>query len=176
MGLVCRIELDQQVIEELCLWDEVDALPGMLSELIGNYITSIADGSILLFSISDLDCTNSRIASLVGDALSKESSKLQTKQIELNPNPAINDLKIYTQSEDDQQMIVDALSDLFPSSKLSTWDPDPVDTGSWGIFADEIPLIAWDILIDWFGPGGDLDGTLGLYVLDANIGEKEYQS
>ena len=174
MGLVCRIELDQQVVEDLCLWDEVDALPCMLNELIGAYITSIADGSILLFSISDLECTNSQIASLLGDAFSKGGSKLQIKKIELDPNPVINDLKIYTESEDDQQIIVDALSDLFPDSKLSTWDPDPVDTGSWGIFADEIPVIAWDILIDWFGPGGDLDGTLGLYVLDANIGEKEF--
>ena len=49
----------------------------------------------------------------------------------------LNDLRIYCQNEEDQLNVVSFLEENFPDTKISTWDPDPVDTGTWGMFVDE---------------------------------------
>ena len=49
----------------------------------------------------------------------------------------MDDLRIYCQNEEDQLNVVSYLQENFPNVKICTWDPDPEDTGSWGIFVDE---------------------------------------
>jgi len=51
----------------------------------------------------------------------------------------MNDLKIYCQTEDDQTNIVEFIFSQYEDVKVCTWEPDPVSTGSWGMFVDEFP-------------------------------------
>jgi len=51
----------------------------------------------------------------------------------------MNDLKIYCKTEDDQTNIVDFIFSQYGDVKVCTWDPDPVETGTWGMFVDEFP-------------------------------------
>ena len=58
----------------------------------------------------------------------------------------MDDLKIYCQNEEDQLNVVSFLEENFSDVKISTWDPDPVDTGSWGMFVDDFPIEVWEML------------------------------
>ena len=49
----------------------------------------------------------------------------------------MNDLKIYCQTEDDQTNIVEFIFSQYDDVKVSTWEPDPVETGTCGMFVDE---------------------------------------
>jgi len=60
----------------------------------------------------------------------------------------LNDLRIYCQNEEDQLNVVSFLEENFPDTKISTWDPDPVDTGSWGMFVDEFEPDLWSKLVE----------------------------
>ena len=51
----------------------------------------------------------------------------------------MNDLKIYCKTEDDQTNIVDFIFSQYEDVKVCTWDPDPVETGTWGMFVVEFP-------------------------------------
>jgi hypothetical protein len=51
----------------------------------------------------------------------------------------MNDLKIYCQTEDDQTNIVEFIFSQDENVKICTWEPDPVDTGTWGMFVDDFP-------------------------------------
>ena len=52
----------------------------------------------------------------------------------------MNDLKIYCKTEDDQTNIVEFIFSQYDDVKVCTWEPDPVETGTWGMFVDEFPL------------------------------------
>ena len=65
------------------------------------------------------------------------------------PRHTMDDLRIYCQNEEDQLNVVSFLEDNFPDVKICTWDPDPVDTGSWGMFVDDFPAELWDHLIKY---------------------------
>ena len=56
------------------------------------------------------------------------------------PRHTMDDLRIYCQNEEDQ-LNVSFLEEK--DVKISTWDPDPVDTGSWGMFVDEFEPDLW---------------------------------
>ena len=66
----------------------------------------------------------------------------------------LNNLKIYCQTEQDQSVIFDFLFLEYRNSiSYSTWEPDPVDTGSWGMFVDDFPIELWDELVGFLeGP------------------------
>jgi len=51
----------------------------------------------------------------------------------------MNDLKIYCQTEEDQTNIVEFIFSQDENVKICTWEPDPVDTGTWGMFVDDFP-------------------------------------
>ena len=51
----------------------------------------------------------------------------------------MNDLKIYCKTEDDQTNIVEFIFSQYEDVKVCTWEPDPVETGTWGMFVDEFP-------------------------------------
>jgi hypothetical protein len=51
----------------------------------------------------------------------------------------MNDLKIYCKTEDDQTNIVEFIFSQYDDVKVCTWEPDPVETGTWGMFVDEFP-------------------------------------
>ena len=51
----------------------------------------------------------------------------------------LNNLKIYCQTEDDQTNIVEFIFSQDENVKICTWEPDPVDTGTWGMFVDDFP-------------------------------------
>jgi hypothetical protein len=55
----------------------------------------------------------------------------------------MNDLKIYCQTEDDQTNIVEFIFSQYDGVKVCTWEPDPVETGTWGMFVDEFPPELW---------------------------------
>ena len=61
----------------------------------------------------------------------------------------MNDLRIYCQNEEDQLNVVSFLQENFPDVKICTWDPDPVDTGTWGMFVDDFPMELWDKLVEY---------------------------
>lgn len=60
----------------------------------------------------------------------------------------LNNLKIYCQTEEDQNCIVDFISENSPEAKISTWEPDG-EPGSWGMFVDDFPPTLWDNLTDF---------------------------
>ena len=55
----------------------------------------------------------------------------------------LNNLKIYCQTEEDQTNIVEFIFSQYEDVEVSTWEPDPVDTGTWGMFIDEFPPELW---------------------------------
>jgi hypothetical protein len=55
----------------------------------------------------------------------------------------LNNLKIYCQTEEDQTNIVEFIFSQYEDVEVSTWEPDPVDTGTWGMFVDEFPPELW---------------------------------
>jgi len=61
----------------------------------------------------------------------------------------LNNLKIYCQTEDDQTNIVEFIFSQYEDVEVSTWEPDPVDTGTWGMFVDEFPPELWDKLVEY---------------------------
>ena len=61
----------------------------------------------------------------------------------------MNNLKIYCQTEDDQTNIVEFIFSQYEDVKVSTWEPDPVDTGTWGMFVDDFPPELWDKLVEY---------------------------
>ena len=61
----------------------------------------------------------------------------------------LNNLKIYCQTEDDQTNIVEFIFSQYEDVKVSTWEPDPVDTGTWGMFVDDFPPELWDKLVEY---------------------------
>lgn len=62
----------------------------------------------------------------------------------------LNNLKIYCKTEEDQSNIFDFLFVEYRNSiSYSTWEPDPVDTGSWGMFVDDFPPQLWDHLVEY---------------------------
>ena len=62
----------------------------------------------------------------------------------------LNNLKIYCQNEEDQSTIFDFLFVEYRNSiSYSTWEPDPEDTGSWGMFVDDFPPQLWDHLVEY---------------------------
>ena len=61
----------------------------------------------------------------------------------------MNDLKIYCQTEEDQTNIVEFIFSQYEDVKVSTWEPDPVDTGTWGMFVDDFPPELWDKLVEY---------------------------
>ena len=64
------------------------------------------------------------------------------------PQRMMNDLRIYCQNEEDQLNVVSFLQENFPDVKICTWDPDPVDTGTWGMFVDEFESGLWSKLVE----------------------------
>jgi len=66
------------------------------------------------------------------------------------PQPMnMRNLKIYCKTEDDQDLIVNLILENYPDAQISTWEPDPVDTGSWGMFVDEFPARLWGQLVEF---------------------------
>ena len=62
----------------------------------------------------------------------------------------LNNLKIYCQTEEDQSNVFDFLFCEYQNDiKYATWEPDPVDTGSWGMFIDDFPPELWDKLVTY---------------------------
>ena len=57
----------------------------------------------------------------------------------------LNNLKIYCQTEEDQESIVDYILDEYPDVKISTWEPDG-EPGSWGMFVDDFPIEVLEML------------------------------
>ena len=55
----------------------------------------------------------------------------------------LNNLKIYCQTEEDQTNIVEFIFSQYEDVEVSTWEHDPVDTGTWGMFIDEFPPELW---------------------------------
>ena len=89
----------------------------------------------------------------------------------------LNDLRIYCQNEEDQLNVVSFLEENFPDVKISTWDPDPVETGTWGMFVDEFEPDLWSKLAEhlesedcWI-----YEDMIELY-LETDDGVKEYTS
>ena len=93
------------------------------------------------------------------------------------PRHTMDDLRIYCQNEEDQLNVVSFLEENFPDVKICTWDPDPVDTGSWGMFVDEFEPDLWSKLVEhlesedcWV-----YEDMIELY-LETDDGIKEYTS
>ena len=90
----------------------------------------------------------------------------------------LNNLKIYCQTEEDQSNVFDFLFYEYQNDiKYATWDPDPVDTGSWGMFIDEFEPDLWSKLVEhlesedcWV-----YEDMIELY-LETDDGIKEYTS
>jgi hypothetical protein len=61
----------------------------------------------------------------------------------------LNNLKIYCQTEDDQTNIVEFIFSQYDDVKVCTWEPDPVETGTWGMFVDEFPPELWDKMTNY---------------------------
>ena len=61
----------------------------------------------------------------------------------------MDNLKIYCKTEDDQTNIVEFIFSQYEDVKVSTWEPDPVDTGTWGMFVDDFPPELWDKLVEY---------------------------
>jgi hypothetical protein len=61
----------------------------------------------------------------------------------------MNDLKIYCKTEDDQTNIVEFIFSQYDDVKVCTWEPDPVETGTWGMFVDEFPPELWDKMTNY---------------------------
>jgi hypothetical protein len=61
----------------------------------------------------------------------------------------MDNLKIYCKTEDDQTNIVEFIFSQYDDVKVSTWEPDPVDTGTWGMFVDDFPPELWDKLVEY---------------------------
>ena len=61
----------------------------------------------------------------------------------------MNDLKIYCKTEDDQTNIVEFIFSQYEDVKVSTWEPDPVETGTWGMFIDDFPPELWDKMTNY---------------------------
>jgi hypothetical protein len=60
----------------------------------------------------------------------------------------LKNLKIYCQNQEDQSIIFDYLFVEYRNSiSYCTWEPDPVDTGSWGMFVDDFPPELWNHLV-----------------------------
>ena len=60
----------------------------------------------------------------------------------------LKNLKIYCQNQEDQSIIFDYLFVEYRNSiSYCTWEPDPVDTGSWGMFVDDFPAELWNHLV-----------------------------
>ena len=60
----------------------------------------------------------------------------------------LNNLKIYCQTEEDQQTMVEVIFEDFPDVKISTWEPDG-EPGSWGMFVDDFPTETWSKLCEF---------------------------
>ena len=93
------------------------------------------------------------------------------------PRHTMDDLRIYCQNEEDQLNLVSFLEENFPDVKICTWDPDPVDTGSWGMFVDEFEPDLWSKIVEhlesedcWV-----YEDMIELY-LETDDGIKEYTS
>jgi len=62
----------------------------------------------------------------------------------------LSNLKIYCQNEQDQSNIFDFIYFEYRNSvTICTWEPDPVDTGTWGMFVDDFPMELWDKLVEY---------------------------
>ena len=83
----------------------------------------------------------------------------------------MDDLKVYLETENDQREVVDFIEFNYPEADICTWDPDPEDTGSWGMWIDGIDESIWDRLIEVYGDGEDLEGS---FEMSLGAGEKEY--
>ena len=63
---------------------------------------------------------------------------------------SLSNLKIYCQNEQDQSNIFDFIYFEYRNSvAICTWEPDPVDTGTWGMFVDDFPMELWDKLVEY---------------------------
>jgi hypothetical protein len=87
-----------------------------------------------------------------------------------------NNLKIYCQTEDDQTNIVEFIFSQYEDVKVCTWEPDPVDTGTWGMFVDDFPPELWDNMINYLEgeDSWELDETVEMSLDDDNNICKEY--
>lgn len=65
---------------------------------------------------------------------------------------AVNTLKIYCQDEATQREVISWLADFWSEEvpNPSTWNPDPQDGGTWGIFADGANQDLYDDLMEMF--------------------------
>jgi len=45
--------------------------------------------------------------------------------------------------------MVDVIREMDSECKICTWEPDPVDTGTWGMFVDDFPAELYDKIVDW---------------------------
>ena len=63
----------------------------------------------------------------------------------------LNNLKIYCQTEEDQQTMVGVIFEDFPDVKICTWEPDGDDEnpGTWGMFVDDFPSETWSKLCEF---------------------------
>ena len=71
----------------------------------------------------------------------------------------MDDLKVYLENENDQREVVDFIEFNYPEADICTWDPDPEDTGTWGMWIDGVDASIWDRLIEVYGDGEDLEGS-----------------
>ena len=83
----------------------------------------------------------------------------------------MDDLKVYLETENDQLEVVDFIQFNYPEADICTWDPDPEDTGTWGMWIDGVDESIWDRLIEVYGDGEDLEGS---FEMALGGGEKEY--
>ena len=83
----------------------------------------------------------------------------------------MDDLKVYLDNQNDQREVVDFIEFNYPEADICTWDPDPEDTGSWGMWIDGVDESIWDRLIEVYGDGEDLEGS---FEMALGGGEKEY--
>ena len=75
----------------------------------------------------------------------------------------LNNLKIYCQTEEDQSSVFDFLFYEYQNNiQYCTWEPDPVDTGSCGMFIDDFPPELCDKLVEY------LEGT-DSWMLDEDV-------